>query len=130
MQTKYGMVRTDHVLFIAAGAFHVAKPSDLIPELQGRFPIRVELTNLTEDDFVRILQEPKNALLTQYQALVAAEGATLRFTDDGVRGDRPDRGHAERPDGEHRRAPAPHRPHHAARGVPLRPPRRRARSRS
>jgi ATP-dependent HslUV protease ATP-binding subunit HslU len=78
------MVRTDHVLFVAAGAFHVAKPSDLIPELQGRFPIRVELKPLTEADFVRILKEPKNALLTQYQALVGAEGATLRFTDDGV----------------------------------------------
>jgi ATP-dependent HslUV protease ATP-binding subunit HslU len=84
VQTKYGMVRTDHVLFVAAGAFHVAKPSDLIPELQGRFPIRVELKPLTEADFVRILKEPKNALLTQYQALVGAEGATLRFTDDGV----------------------------------------------
>lgn len=84
VQTKYGMVRTDHVLFIAAGAFHVSKPSDLIPELQGRFPIRVELTNLTEADFVRILKEPKNALLTQYGALVSAEGASLRFTDDGV----------------------------------------------
>lgn len=85
VQTKYGMVRTDHVLFIAAGAFHVAKPSDLIPELQGRFPIRVELKALTEDDFVRILQEPKNALLRQYQALVETEGASLRFTEDGVR---------------------------------------------
>ncbi len=84
VQTKYGMVRTDHVLFIAAGAFHVSKPSDLIPELQGRFPIRVELRNLTEEDFVRILKEPKNALLTQYGALVSAEGASLRFTDDGV----------------------------------------------
>jgi len=84
VQTKYGMVRTDHILFVAAGAFHVAKPSDLIPELQGRFPIRVELRNLTEADFVRILQEPKNALLTQYEALVAAEGATLRFTQGGV----------------------------------------------
>jgi len=84
VQTKYGMVRTDHMLFIAAGAFHVSKPSDLIPELQGRFPIRVELTNLTERDFVRILREPKNALLTQYRALVAAEGATLEFTDEGV----------------------------------------------
>jgi len=84
VQTKYGMVKTDHVLFIAAGAFHVSKPSDLIPELQGRFPIRVELTNLTERDFVRILREPKNALLTQYGALVAAEGATLEFTDEGV----------------------------------------------
>ncbi|HET8655542.1 MAG TPA: ATP-dependent protease ATPase subunit HslU [Longimicrobiaceae bacterium] len=84
VQTKYGMVKTDHVLFIAAGAFHVAKPSDLIPELQGRFPIRVELKNLTQEDFVRILKEPKNALLTQYSALVAADGATLTFTDDGV----------------------------------------------
>ena len=85
VQTKYGIVRTDHILFIAAGAFHVSKPSDLIPELQGRFPIRVELKTLTEADFVRILQEPKNALLTQYRALVAAEGASLEFSDDGVR---------------------------------------------
>jgi ATP-dependent HslUV protease ATP-binding subunit HslU len=85
VQTKYGMIRTEHVLFIAAGAFHVSKPSDLIPELQGRFPIRVELRNLTEADFVRILQEPKNALLTQYQALVGAEGATLSFSEDGVK---------------------------------------------
>lgn len=84
VQTKYGIVRTDHILFIAAGAFHVSKPSDMIPELQGRFPIRVELRNLTEEDFVRILQEPKNALLTQYQALVQTEGATLEFTEDGV----------------------------------------------
>ena len=85
MQTKYGMVRTDHILFIAAGAFHVSKPSDLIPELQGRFPIRVELKALTEEDFIRILQEPKNALLTQYRALVAADGAKLEFSDEGVR---------------------------------------------
>jgi ATP-dependent HslUV protease ATP-binding subunit HslU len=85
VQTKYGMIRTEHVLFIAAGAFHVSKPSDLIPELQGRFPIRVELRNLTEEDFVRILQEPKNALLTQYQALVGAEGATLSFSEEGVK---------------------------------------------
>jgi len=84
VQTKYGMVRTDHILFIAAGAFHVSKPSDLIPELQGRFPIRVELHNLSEAEFVRILREPRNALLTQYQALVAAEGATLEFSEDGV----------------------------------------------
>ena len=84
VQTKYGMIRTEHVLFIAAGAFHVSKPSDLIPELQGRFPIRVELRNLTEQDFVRILQEPKNALLTQYRALVGSEGAELSFTSDGV----------------------------------------------
>jgi ATP-dependent HslUV protease ATP-binding subunit HslU len=84
VQTKYGMVRTDHILFVAAGAFHVAKPSDLIPELQGRFPIRVELSPLTEADFVRILTEPKNALVRQYQALVDAEGVHLNFTADGV----------------------------------------------
>jgi ATP-dependent HslUV protease ATP-binding subunit HslU len=82
--TKYGLVRTDHVLFIAAGAFHVAKPSDLIPELQGRFPIRVELKSLGEKEFVRILKEPKNALLVQYRALVETEGAAVDFTDDGV----------------------------------------------
>jgi ATP-dependent HslUV protease ATP-binding subunit HslU len=85
VQTKHGMVKTDHVLFIAAGAFHVAKPSDLIPELQGRFPIRVELTALSEDDFVRIMTEPENALTRQYAALVAAEGAELTFTEDGIR---------------------------------------------
>jgi ATP-dependent HslUV protease ATP-binding subunit HslU len=84
VQTRYGYVRTDHILFIAAGAFHVSKPSDLIPELQGRFPIRVELTPLTEADFVRIMTEPENALTKQYQALVAAEGAELEFTVDGV----------------------------------------------
>ncbi|HCR04637.1 MAG TPA: HslU--HslV peptidase ATPase subunit [Gemmatimonadetes bacterium] len=82
--TKYGVVRTDHVLFIAAGAFHVARPSDLVPELQGRFPIRVELTSLSEKDFIRILKEPENALLKQYTALVATEGATLEFQDDGI----------------------------------------------
>jgi ATP-dependent HslUV protease ATP-binding subunit HslU len=85
VSTKYGMVKTDHVLFIAAGAFHVSKPSDLIPELQGRFPIRVELKPLTEADFVRIMTEPENALTKQYCALVAAEGAKLSFTDDGIR---------------------------------------------
>jgi ATP-dependent HslUV protease ATP-binding subunit HslU len=85
VQTKHGMVKTDHVLFIAAGAFHVSKPSDLIPELQGRFPIRVELKSLTEADFVRIMTEPENALTKQYSALVAADGATLTFADDGVR---------------------------------------------
>ncbi|UCF18850.1 MAG: ATP-dependent protease ATPase subunit HslU [Gemmatimonadota bacterium] len=84
VQTKYGMVRTDHILFIAAGAFHAAKPSDLIPELQGRFPIRVELSSLDERDFVRILTEPKNALLTQYRALIETEGASLEFVDGGV----------------------------------------------
>jgi ATP-dependent HslUV protease ATP-binding subunit HslU len=84
VNTKYGMVRTDHILFIAAGAFHVSKPSDLIPELQGRFPIRVELESLTESDFVRILREPKNALTMQYTALLETEGVTLRFSEDAV----------------------------------------------
>jgi ATP-dependent HslUV protease ATP-binding subunit HslU len=84
VQTKYGMVKTDHVLFIAAGAFHVSKPSDLIPELQGRFPIRVELKPLTEADFVRIMTEPENALTKQYAALVESEGAKLDFGTDGI----------------------------------------------
>ena len=84
VQTKYGMVKTDHILFIAAGAFHVSKPSDLIPELQGRFPIRVELKPLTEQDFVRIMTEPENARTKQYAALVEAEGASLEFKDDGI----------------------------------------------
>ncbi|MEP7336222.1 MAG: ATP-dependent protease ATPase subunit HslU [Acidobacteriota bacterium] len=84
VNTKYGMVRTDHILFIAAGAFHVSKPSDMIPELQGRFPIRVELQPLTIDDFKRILTEPKNALIKQYIALMGTEGVTLEFTDDAI----------------------------------------------
>jgi len=84
VNTKYGMVRTDHILFIAAGAFHVSKPADLIPELQGRFPIRVELESLTEADFVRILREPKNALTTQYRELMSTEGVTLTFSDDAI----------------------------------------------
>ncbi len=84
VNTKYGMVKSDHILFIAAGAFHVSKPSDLIPELQGRFPIRVELEPLTEDDFVRILQEPKNALTTQYKALLGTEGVDLAFSEDAM----------------------------------------------
>jgi ATP-dependent HslUV protease ATP-binding subunit HslU len=84
IQTRYGYVRSDHILFIAAGAFNVSKPSDLIPELQGRFPIRVELQSLTEQDFVRIMTEPENALTRQYQALVAAEGASLEFTAEGI----------------------------------------------
>jgi ATP-dependent HslUV protease ATP-binding subunit HslU len=82
--TKYGMVRTDHILFIASGAFHVSKPSDLIPELQGRFPIRVELKSLTEDDFVKILTLPQNALIKQYTALLETEDIQLKFTDDGI----------------------------------------------
>jgi ATP-dependent HslUV protease ATP-binding subunit HslU len=85
VNTKYGVVKTDHVLFIASGAFHVAKPSDLIPELQGRFPIRVELKSLTEDDFVKILTIPQNALLKQYSALLESEGVTLTFEEDGIR---------------------------------------------
>jgi ATP-dependent HslUV protease ATP-binding subunit HslU len=85
VNTKYGPVKTDHVLFIAAGAFHVAKPSDLIPELQGRFPIRVELESLEEADFVRILTEPNNALIRQYQALMATEGINLEFSEDAIR---------------------------------------------
>ena len=84
VQTRHGYVRTDHVLFIAAGAFHVSKPSDLIPELQGRFPIRAELSSLSQEDFVRIMTEPENSLIKQYQALCGAEGAELTFTDDGV----------------------------------------------
>jgi ATP-dependent HslUV protease ATP-binding subunit HslU len=83
--TKYGSVKTDHVLFIAAGAFHMAKPSDLIPELQGRFPIRVELTKLTVEDFFRILIEPDNALIKQYQALLETEGIQIEFSDDAIR---------------------------------------------
>ncbi len=84
VQTKYGYVSTDHVLFIAAGAFHRASPSDLMPELQGRFPIRVELQDLTKDDFVRILTEPKNALTKQYSALLSTEGVTLEFAPDSI----------------------------------------------
>ncbi len=84
VNTRHGFVRTDHILFIAAGAFHVSKPSDLIPELQGRFPIRVELKSLTEADFIRILKEPKSALVKQYMALLETEGIKLSFTDDAV----------------------------------------------
>lgn len=84
VSTKYGTVKTDHILFIASGAFHLAKPSDLIPELQGRFPIRVELSALSKDDFIRILTEPKAALTKQYEALLLTEGVSLRFTDDAI----------------------------------------------
>ncbi|MBW2666264.1 MAG: AAA family ATPase, partial [Deltaproteobacteria bacterium] len=84
VQTKHGPVQTDHVLFIAAGAFHVAKPSDLIPELQGRFPIRVELSSLSRDDFVRILKEPQNSLVLQYVELLRTENVELVFADDGI----------------------------------------------
>ncbi|MBI5468073.1 MAG: ATP-dependent protease ATPase subunit HslU [Deltaproteobacteria bacterium] len=85
ISTKYGLVKTDHILFIASGAFHVAKPSDLIPEFQGRFPIRVELEPLGEDDFIRILTEPENALLKQYKALLETETVQIEYTEDGVR---------------------------------------------
>ena len=84
VNTRYGMVRTDHILFLAAGAFHVSKPSDLIPELQGRFPIRVELDSLGKDDFIRILTEPKNSLIKQYTALMDTEGIQLKFTEDAI----------------------------------------------
>jgi ATP-dependent HslUV protease ATP-binding subunit HslU len=84
VQTRHGYVRTEHILFIAAGAFHKAKPSELMPELQGRFPIRVELSDLTKDDFVRILKEPKNSLTRQYAALLETEGITLEFTDEAI----------------------------------------------
>ena len=84
VNTRHGFVRTDHILFIAAGAFHVSKPADLIPELQGRFPIRVELKSLSEADFIRILKEPKSALVKQYTALLETEGIKLSFTDDAL----------------------------------------------
>ena len=85
VNTKHGMVKTDHILFVAAGAFHVSKPSDLIPELQGRFPIRVELEALGKEEFVRILTEPRSALVKQYTALMETEGIILEFTDDAIR---------------------------------------------
>ena len=125
--TKYGAVRTDHVLFIAAGAFHVSKPSDLIPELQGRFPIRVELEPLTQDDLVRILTEPKNALLAQYRALLATDGVDVTFTDDAIARDGALRHAGERGHREHRRAPPGHHPGDGARGPVVRG--RRARPR-
>ena len=115
VNTKHGMVRTDHILFIAAGAFHVSKPSDLIPELQGRFPIRVELEPLGQAEFVRILTEPRSALIKQYMALLATEGVDLTFTEDGDRDDRGVRGDRQRAHREHRRAPPAHRDGAAAR---------------
>ena len=120
VNTRYGFVRTDHILFIAAGAFHVSKPSDLIPELQGRFPIRVELKSLTVEDFVRILKEPKNALAKQYTALLETEGIKLNLTDDALRGSGEVRRAGERVVREHRRAPAAHHHGKAAGGDFLR----------
>ena len=110
VNTKYGMVSTDHILFIAAGAFHVSKPSDLIPELQGRFPIRVELQSLTVEDFIRILTEPKSSLVKQSTALLETEGLKLEFTKEAIGGDGAVRLPRERDDGEHRRAAAAHDP--------------------
>ena len=108
VNTRYGMIRTDHILFIAAGAFHVTKPSDLIPELQGRLPIRVEMQSLKEEDFVRILTEPKNALIKQYIALMDTEGVKLQFTRRCRSGHRKIRHQRERTDGKHRRAASAH----------------------
>lgn len=84
VQTKYGIINTDHILFVGSGAFHVSKPSDLIPELQGRFPIRVNLHDLTKEDFIRILSEPKNALIKQYEALIATEGVNISFDEGAI----------------------------------------------
>ena len=128
VQTKHGPVRTDHILFIAAGAFHVAKPSDLIPELQGRFPIRVELSSLSEADFVRILTEPRNSLVRQYTELLRTEGVELEFKEDGVRGDRGVRREGERAHRRHRGAAALHGDGEAARGPLLRRARPRGRA--
>ena len=115
VNTKYGMVKTDHILFIAAGAFHVSKPSDLIPELQGRFPIRVELEALGRDDFVRILTEPKSALVKQYTALLSTEGVDAPLHRRRDRPDRRLRGARQRAHREHRRAAAAHGHGEAAR---------------
>ncbi len=115
VNTRYGFVRTDHILFIAAGAFHVSKPSDLIPELQGRFPIRVELKSLTEEDFIRILKEPKNALIKQYQALLDTEGIKLIVHRGRAAGDRLLRRAGERIDREYRRSPPAYDSRKAAR---------------
>ena len=108
VNTRYGMIRTDHILFIAAGAFHVSKPSDLIPELQGRLPIRVELQSLKEEDFVRILTEPKNALIKQYIALLDTEGVKLQFSEDAVQAIAKFATSVNESDGEHRRAAFAH----------------------
>ncbi len=113
VNTRYGMVRTDHILFIAAGAFHVSKPSDLIPELQGRFPIRVELQSLTVDDFLRILTEPKASLTKQYSALLETEGVRLEFAPEALREMAEFAFKVNETDGKHRRAPPAY--HHGAR---------------
>ena len=109
VNTKYGAVKTDHILFVASGAFHTSKPSDLIPEFQGRFPIRVELKALTREDFIRILTEPENALTRQYVALMETEGVHLTFTTDAVARAGGDRGRGQRALGKYRRAPVAYR---------------------
>ena len=122
VNTRYGFVRTDHILFIAAGAFHVSKPSDMIPELQGRFPIRVELKSLTVEDFIRILKEPKNALAKQYTALLETEGIKLVLTDDALEEVAQVRRAGERKLGKYRRAaPAHHHGEAAGRDLLRRP---------
>ena len=123
VNTRYGYVRTDHVLFVAAGAFHKAKPSDLMPELQGRFPIRVELKDLTKDDFVRILTEPKSSLTKQYTALLKTEGVDVEFTPDAIEALAELRLRREPDDAKHRRPPALHDPGAAAGRTLLRSPR-------
>ncbi len=127
VQTKYGYVKTDHVLFIAAGAFHRAKPSELMPELQGRFPIRVELTDLTKDDFVRILTEPRNALTKQYVALMETEGVKLHFAPDSIDALAELRLQGQSNNAKHRRPPALHDHGAAARRAELRGGRHEAR---
>ena len=126
VNTRYGMVRTDHILFIAAGAFHVSKPSDLIPELQGRFPIRVELKSLTVEDFLRILTEPKSSLTKQYSALLETEGVRLEFASRSPARDGRVCLQGQRADREHRRAPPAH--HHGARARRRQLPRARRRA--
>ena len=122
VNSKYGMLRTDHILFIASGAFHLSKPSDLIPEMQGRFPIRVELHSLGPEEFERILTEPENALIKQYRALLNTEGIRLTFTPEAVEGDRRPGHEGERTHRKHRRPAAPHGHGKAAwRRFPLRP---------
>ena len=122
VSTKHGPVKTDHILFIASGAFHIAKPSDLLPELQGRLPIRVELQPLTEEDFVRILTETDNALTRQYTALMATEKVTVTFTDDGIAALARIAAEVNR-GREHRRAPALHGDGAGVRGAVLHRPR-------
>ena len=120
VSTKYGMIKTDHILFIGSGAFHFAKPSDLIPELQGRFPIRVELDSLSVADFEQILTSTDACLTKQYEALLATEGVHVEFTPGRDQAPRRDRVAGQREDREHRRAPPVHRDGEAARGHLLR----------